>query len=126
MEIERRREKRMPFCVVLLDLDSFKPVNDNYGHGAGDDLLRQFAGELRGYFRPGDVVGRWGGDEFIVVARGDEEAARTSVDRLRKWAFGTYKVKTTKGVCSVPLTASVGIAPWEYGGGNGATPGPRR
>jgi diguanylate cyclase (GGDEF)-like protein len=112
MEIERRREKRLPFCVVLLDLDSFKPVNDTYGHGAGDDLLRQFAGELRGYFRPGDVIGRWGGDEFIAVAHGDEDSARTSVDRLRKWAFGTYKVKTAAGVCAVPLTASVGIAQW--------------
>lgn len=112
MEIEKLREERLPFCVVLLDLDSFKPVNDNYGHGAGDDLLRQFGGELRGHFRPGDVIGRWGGDEFIVIARGDEDSARTSVDRLRKWAFGTYKVKTIKGVCSVPLTASVGIARW--------------
>jgi diguanylate cyclase len=112
IEIERRREDRLPFCVVLLDLDSFKPVNDNYGYGAGDDLLRQFAGELRDYFRPSDVIGRWGGDEFIVVAHGDGDSARTSVDRLRKWAFGTYKVKTIKGVCAVPLTASVGIAPW--------------
>jgi diguanylate cyclase (GGDEF)-like protein len=112
MEIEKRREKRQPFCVVLLDLDSFKPVNDTYGHGAGDDLLRQFAGELGGYFRPGDAIGRWGGDEFIVIAQGDEDGARTCVDRLRQWAFGTYKVKTTKGVCAVPLTASVGIAPW--------------
>lgn len=113
MEIEKRREKHLPFCVVLLDLDSFKPVNDTYGHGAGDDILRQFAGELRGYFRPSDVIGRWGGDEFIVVVPGDQDTARTCVDRLRKWAFGTYKVKTTQGVCAVPLTASVGIALWD-------------
>jgi hypothetical protein len=70
MEIEKLREERLPFCVVLLDLDLFKPVNDNYGHGAGDDLLRQFAGELRGYFRPGDVIGRWGGDEFRWLPAG--------------------------------------------------------
>ena len=58
------------------------------------------------------MIGRWGGDEFIVVAHGDEDSARTSVDRLRKWAFGTYKIKTIKGICAVPLTASVGIALW--------------
>jgi len=113
MEIERCREEGRPFCVVMLDLDSFKPVNDTHGHAAGDDLLRQFAGELRPHFRSNDVIGRWGGDEFIVVVRGDEETARTCADGLRKWAFGTYKIMTPKGVCSVPLTASVGIAQWE-------------
>jgi diguanylate cyclase (GGDEF)-like protein len=112
MEIERCRQERRLFCIVLMDLDSFKPVNDTYGHAAGDDLLRQFAGELGAHFRSSDVIGRWGGDEFIVVVHGDEESVRTCVDRLRKWAFGTYKIKTAKGVVAVPLTASVGIARW--------------
>jgi len=48
-------------------LNGFKQVNDTYGHVAGDEVLKQFATELRGAFRPLDDVGRWGGDEFIVV-----------------------------------------------------------
>lgn len=113
LEIEKNRLERLPFSVVLLDLDSFKPVNDNYGHAAGDEVLRQFAGELRAHFRPNDVLGRWGGDEFLVAVRGDAAAARNSVVQIRKWAFGSYKIKTSKGICAIPVSASIGIADWD-------------
>jgi diguanylate cyclase (GGDEF)-like protein len=112
LEIEKNRAERRHFCVVVLDLNSFKPVNDTYGHAAGDEVLKQFAGELRAQFPAGDVLGRWGGDEFIVVKRGDMASARTCVEGVRKWAFGAYKIKTAKGVCSVPVSASIGIAAW--------------
>jgi diguanylate cyclase (GGDEF)-like protein len=111
--IAKRREEGQPFCVVLLDLNSFKPVNDTYGHVAGDDLLRQFAMELRAQFRSTDVIGRWGGDEFIVLVNGDPGEARNCVERVRKWAFGTYKVRTPRGTCAVELSASIGIAAWD-------------
>lgn len=111
--VARRREDGRPFCVVLLDLNSFKPVNDNHGHLAGDDLLKQFSTELRAQFRSGDIIGRWGGDEFIAVVDGDPAEARNCVDRVRKWAFGTYKVKTSRGTCAVELSASIGIAAWD-------------
>ena len=55
------------FCVVMLDLNRFKPVNDTYGHLAGDDLLKQFSAELQSNVRPGDLVGRMGGDEFVLL-----------------------------------------------------------
>ncbi|MGD1070290.1 MAG: GGDEF domain-containing protein [Bryobacteraceae bacterium] len=111
--IAKRREEGRPFCIILLDLNSFKPVNDNYGHMAGDDLLKQFSAEMRAQFRSSDLIGRWGGDEFIVVMDGDPGEARNCVDRVRKWAFGTYKVKTPRGTCAVELSASIGIAVWD-------------
>jgi diguanylate cyclase (GGDEF)-like protein len=112
-EIEKWRAEGRNFCVVLLDLNSFKAVNDTFGHGAGDNLLTQFSGELRTQFRQDDLIGRWGGDEFIVIMNGNLNDARNCVERLRKWAFGTYKIRTQKGVCPIPVSASVGIAVWD-------------
>jgi len=63
-EYESHKE---PFGVLLIDLDDFKSVNDRFGHAAGDRALREVAMSLVGALRPTDVVGRWGGDEFIAI-----------------------------------------------------------
>ena len=71
--------------LLFFDLDGFKQINDVHGHAAGDDCLRIFANALKESFRPDDQVVRYGGDEFLVIARGlDAEAARTRIEDLTR------------------------------------------
>jgi diguanylate cyclase (GGDEF)-like protein len=114
--IEWRIAHEQVFCVVILDLDRFKQVNDTYGHPAGDDLLQQFSRELRSNIRSTDIVGRWGGDEFIVVLDCDLPPAKAQVDRVRKWVLGEYTIETPQsGKTKVKVDASIGIAQWQSG-----------
>jgi diguanylate cyclase (GGDEF)-like protein len=121
LHLERRMEFRGDnhrlFSVAFLDLDNFKAVNDEYGHTAGDSLLKQFADELRSNVRPGDVVGRWGGDEFVILLECDLSTANALMERIRKWVFGDYTIvldATEKRTC-VRVSAAVGLAEWRHG-----------
>jgi len=107
--------RNRPFSIIYIDLTGFKYINDTLGHQAGDDLLKQFAGELRTAFRTTDMVGRWGGDEFIVLLDADFRDAVTRVERIQKWVDGEYLVTTEAGQRKVQISAASGIASWQAG-----------
>jgi len=73
--IVRRRRQGTPLSVVFLDLNGFKAVNDGHGHEVGDEVLAAVGRRLAGTIRRDDVLGRWGGDEFVVVVAGGEDRA---------------------------------------------------
>lgn len=83
-ELARARRTGVPLCLALIDLDGFKGVNDRFGHVAGDRVLMEVAATWRQHLRPGDVLGRFGGDEFIALlpAAGPADAAGI-LERLR-------------------------------------------
>ncbi len=114
-KVQRRIATQQRFCVAMLDLNGFKDVNDLHGHEAGDDLLRQFSSELRSTSRAADVVGRWGGDEFIVVLDGVLPEAQARVQRIQEWVLGSYTVQKTCEESKIDMTAAVGLAEWQPG-----------
>ncbi|MGO8758862.1 MAG: GGDEF domain-containing protein [Terracidiphilus sp.] len=116
-QIQRRVEEGFPFCVALMDLNDFKAVNDRFGHQAGDELLLQFSSELRSARRTADVVGRWGGDEFIVLLDCDLAEATIQVERLRERVCGDYTVQFKSGAMKFRVDASVGLAGSQPGEG---------
>jgi len=102
-----------PLWVVLADLDSFKSVNDNHGHDAGDTVLQKFAEILRGNTRASDLSGRLGGDEFLLIlTHVERENIEIALDRLRQ-QFGS-QIFTFNGQ-KVMVTASFGIAGFQGG-----------
>jgi len=113
--IEERIASEGPFCMAILDLDGFKKVNDEHGHLAGDELLKQFAGELRSACRSTDLIGRWGGDEFILLFDAGLEEAQAQIDRVRKWVCGNYEVKGKAGSLKLRVNASIGLAAYTAG-----------
>jgi diguanylate cyclase (GGDEF)-like protein/PAS domain S-box-containing protein len=102
-----------PLAVLFVDLDGFKAVNDHLGHVIGDSALKQSAARIRDGVRGTDVVGRFGGDEFVVVCPDTGEPAALAVaERVRESISHSLH-----GVpAQYPVTASIGVALWEPAG----------
>ena len=95
-----------PLCVLLLDIDHFKKINDTFGHPAGDLVLCRFADRLRAELRASDIAGRWGGEEFLIIMpRTDLQGALEVAERLRR---ATAASPLVTGVPSISATVSGG------------------
>lgn len=106
--LERAAAHHTNVAVMFLDLDRFKLVNDSLGHTVGDKLMRAFGARLQEIVRPGDIVGRFEGDEFVVVLENvlDELEVRSITNRLELALSEPFPVASGE----VVLTASVGVA----------------
>lgn len=109
-QIEQALRGPAPFCVAILDLDKFKQVNDEHGHLAGDELLKQFAAKMRSVCRATDTTGRWGGDEFILLLHCRLQEAEAQIDRVREWVCVKYTVQGGSAPVKLNVHASIGIA----------------
>ncbi|MGI6752300.1 MAG: sensor domain-containing diguanylate cyclase [Anaerovoracaceae bacterium] len=95
-------------AMLLIDIDNFKDINDNFGHPVGDEVLEDIATFLKGMIRSGDILGRIGGDEFIVLLRdvNDLSAVSQKSKTILK-VFSSYENRKLKGFC---LSCSIGIS----------------
>jgi diguanylate cyclase (GGDEF)-like protein/PAS domain S-box-containing protein len=108
-ELQRARRYQRPMAVLWVDFDHFKDVNDTYGHAAGDSVLRAISRLLLGSVRSVDSIGRFGGEEFVIVLpEMDLEEAQETAERLRRKV--AEEPQPLGNGEEVPLTISVGVA----------------
>jgi diguanylate cyclase (GGDEF)-like protein len=103
-ELERANRYGAGFSLIMIDIDYFKEVNDTYGHQAGDDVLVAVAQLIRSYSRKTDTVGRWGGEEFVIISpqttqKGAKNLANNLAQTIRNHTF----------IDGMNLTVSIGI-----------------
>jgi two-component system cell cycle response regulator len=103
-EITRSRRERVSLGVVIGDLDHFKSVNDTYGHLAGDSVLREATKRMQASVRPYDAVGRYGGEEFLVLLPGCDAAATAGKAEQLRAAIGQQPIETSSGPLRVTMS----------------------
>lgn len=110
-EVIRSNRYHTPLSISILDIDHFKKVNDTYGHVAGDQVLRSVAARLRAHIRHPDTIGRYGGEEFLIVLPNSElQAAAEQASRLCQ-QIRDLQIDLNDQVVSV--TISVGVAQFQ-------------
>jgi len=98
-----------PLSAILIDLNGFKRINDTWGHAAGDQVLKTYARILANFVRAGDLVCRWGGDEFLAVLRCGEEIAAQRAAALEPLLRATQKVVVLGKLYELAASAAIGI-----------------
>ncbi|MBK5409848.1 diguanylate cyclase [Pseudomonas sp. TH34] len=112
-ECDRAQRFRLPLSLIAMDIDDFKPINDQHGHAVGDETLVHVVQRLEACLRHGDLLARWGGDEFmVIVPKSTLETARKLAEQMRGAlkelpAVGNFKVTLSLGV----VERSIGESP---------------
>ncbi len=109
-KLAEAQQQQLPTCMLYLDADHFKRLNDEHGHAAGDDALVAMAVAMRAQIRPSDLIGRIGGEEFALLLPGLD--MRQASDRAERLRLAIHSVQRPDG----PLTVSIGIAECSYPG----------
>lgn len=111
-EFSRCQRYRLPISCLMIDIDFFKKINDEFGHKVGDDVLKEFSRQLKKRTRKSDVLARYGGEEFILLlTQTSLDGAVTEAERIRQ-CIGTKRFKAIKGKRG--LTVSIGVASWPH------------
>lgn len=108
--MERSDVETNPLSAALLDIDHFKSVNDTYGHGVGDEVLKEFAQRIRQSVRGVDLTARIGGEEFLIVMPETGTAAASVVAERLRACIAAKPFKVTHEVGSIDVTVSVGVS----------------
>jgi two-component system chemotaxis response regulator CheY len=107
-EVERARRQSTHIGVIIADLDYFKRINDTYGHPAGDAVLQEAARRMQLALRPYDRLGRYGGEEFLIIASGcDLSQTMALAERIRSFMSADAVISHAG---EIPVTASLGVA----------------
>jgi len=112
-EVSLAHRNKTPLSLIVADIDHFKKINDQFGHSAGDEILKAFAKCINDNLRTSDILFRYGGEEFVVLLTGtDGRSARAAANRIRKaievCSFNCNALNSSSN--EVPLTASLGSA----------------
>jgi diguanylate cyclase (GGDEF)-like protein/putative nucleotidyltransferase with HDIG domain len=117
LELEQRLAAAAPepFCVIMLDVDELKQVNDAQGHAAGDAVLKRVAWVLTANLRPVDIVTRWGGDEFLLLMPGTDQVGAISLARrvggtLRNAEDPLEQISVSIGTAAFPVDGTTAVA----------------
>ncbi len=112
-EISRAERHASGLCMLVVDIDHFKSINDSYGHLAGDQVLKQVAKCMTDTLRKEDQIFRYGGEEFVILLSSTElPNARLTAERLR---INLEKLIVKALELTIPVTASIGVAEWQQG-----------
>ncbi len=111
-EMSRAKREEKPLGIAMCDIDHFKEINDTYGHQTGDEVLRSFAKRMKRLLRDYDIIGRYGGEEFMLITPGLQTMGNQSIfERIR---FEIAKMPFSVNKERIPVTLSIGVV--EYTG----------